>query len=133
VVKQVGPELLPSRNGRDPEGPALRWSRCSTARGMPSRVPLRQNANDEMPVHQHAGVLLLLGQAQDLVADPGALVELGLGDVVAGQAPEHWEQWRQFASLEWLEGGRVRLFDLARIPTVAHRHDPFAADHCRTE
>jgi hypothetical protein len=56
-------------------------------------------ANDQMPVHQHPGVLLPLREVQDLPADPGALAELGLGDVVAGQAAEHWEQLRQLAPL----------------------------------
>ena len=80
-----------------------------------------------MPLDQHAGVLLPFGQAQDLPANPGGLIELGLENVVAGQAPEHWEQLRQFASLERLEGGRVGLFDLAGVP-LGRQQRPGQAD-----
>jgi hypothetical protein len=43
----------------------------------------------QMPVDQHAGVILLLGQAQDLPPDLSSLVELGAEIVETGQAAQN--------------------------------------------
>ena len=46
----------------------------------------------KMPFHLESGVVLLLGQVEELATDGCSLIELGTVEMEAGETPEHREQ-----------------------------------------
>jgi hypothetical protein len=57
-------------------------------------------AHEQVPVDQHAGVLLLLAQAQDRPGHAGCLVEVAAEAIEVAQVPQHREQLRDLPPLE---------------------------------
>jgi hypothetical protein len=47
----------------------------------------------KMPFHLESGVVLLLGQVEELATDGCSFVELGPVEMEAGETPEHREQF----------------------------------------
>src|SRR5215210_6945799 len=72
-------------------------------------------SQNKVPVDQHACVVFLLGQSDDLPSNvrtflmlPGVLVE-------AGQTPQNGKQLRDVTALEELYGPSMRLLNLRRV------------------